>query len=272
MKFDVKTIEAEMERLKPWYHKINLGQGIVTPGLDFEGVWSQIRKSRSAIDYRNKAVLDVASWDGMWAFEAEQLGASMVVAAETSYKKIHNFLFCHKVLGSNVIPFYNISSYNLSERLDVCYAPNGGYGGNFDGFDIVQHLGLLYHLSDPIVSLMEARSVLKEGGVLLLETAIVNSDSPVMLFNGERGKERLYDKDFSCWWAPSLKCLHEMLISCLLEPLPESQNVSSGGPIVRVCVACKALPPNDQSNSRPLIDMGRTWKNRGPGRISLGRT
>ena len=29
-------IFEEMKRLSPWYHKIDLGDGVVTPGEDFE--------------------------------------------------------------------------------------------------------------------------------------------------------------------------------------------------------------------------------------------
>jgi len=185
MNAELEHLKIEMERLSPWYHKIDLGPGLVTPGQAFDPIWEMIRKTRTAIDYDRKAVLDIASWDGMWAFEAEQLGAELVIASETAYKKIYNFLFCQRVLQSRVIPFYNISAYNLSERLDVCYSPFGGHGGGqFDGFDVVHHLGLMYHLSDPILSLLETRSVMKENGLLLLETAYGRGESSSMLFNG----------------------------------------------------------------------------------------
>ena len=208
----------------------------------------------------------------MCAFEAERLGASMVVATETCYKKLDNFLLCRNVLGSRVIPFYNISSYTLSERLDVCFAPSGGYGIDFEGFDIVQHLGLLYHLSDPLLSLMEARSVTKEGGMLLLETACIISDASVMLFQGpQRGAGRIYAEDASTWWAPSIQCIEEMLYTCLFEPIHESRHLQPGvNNIARLSIVARALPPREESKKMQLFDLGRTWGSRGPGQIRLG--
>jgi SAM-dependent methyltransferase len=269
----VDYIREGVERLAPWYHKIDLGSGILTPGYDFEPVWDSIRRSRSLIDYRGKSVLDIASWGGMWAFEAEARGASMVVAVETAFKKQENFLFCREVLRSRAIPFYNVSAYNLAERLDVCFTPFGGSNRTaFEGFDIVQHLGLLYHLSDPIASLMQTRSVMKDGGLLLIETAYHVSDKPTMLFQGVRRKEgRIYAEDHTTWWAPSLQCLTEMLATALFEPVPDSLSTAPMGEISMVSLVCRALPLDDQSRMRLLHDLGRTWRYRGPGHLPLGQ-
>ncbi|MEZ5892044.1 MAG: hypothetical protein R3C58_02690 [Parvularculaceae bacterium] len=67
-------IEKRIRELSPWYHKIDLGDGIVTPGFNFERLWSSTLKVIDAIDYKGKRVLDLASWDGFWAFEAERRG------------------------------------------------------------------------------------------------------------------------------------------------------------------------------------------------------
>lgn len=245
----------------------------MTPGYDFEPVWEGIRRSRRGIDYRDRSVLGIASWDGMWAFEAEALGAAHVVAVGTLYKKLENILFCREVLRSRVIPFYNVSAYNLAERLDVCFTP---FGGNqrfsVEGFDIVQHLGLLFHLSDPIDSLMQARSVMKGGGTLLIETAYHTGDSATMLFQGVRRKEgRIYAEDFTTWWAPSLSCLYEMLSTALFEPMDGSCHTTPFGEISRVSLACRALPLDGCCRQGLLHDLGRTWKYRGPGHIPLGQ-
>lgn len=60
MNYSKAQLEAEVEK-RFWYHKINLGNGIVTPGYDFDDVWDGIRISRGAIDYNRKRVLDIAS-------------------------------------------------------------------------------------------------------------------------------------------------------------------------------------------------------------------
>lgn len=235
--------EQIIEELKKynWYHEIDLGDGIFTPGQTaFNGIWNMTRSVRSNIDYTNKKVLDICAFDGMFSFEAEKLGASLVVATDCCYNQYKNILFCLKVLNSNVIPYYNISPYNLEDRLDVfltecIFDKDEPYDRLFD---IVQHLGLLYHVRDPILSLSQARSVIKTGGYLLLETAGIDGDESKMVFNGVPGKDEYwptcgmqmpppnfnYQKtsarimpDSSTWWCPTVNCLKEILKSCLFE-------------------------------------------------------
>lgn len=207
-----------------WYHKIDLGKGIVTPGLDFDPIWNNIRESRKSINYSGKNVLDIASYDGMWAFEAEKLGANLVVATDCYYENYKKILFCHKILNSQVIPYYNVSPYNLYNRLDVFFEENWGDQKPYDRlFDVVQHLGLLYHLRDPMISLSQSRSVIRTGGYLLIETAaVINEESSCMIFNGvPPNKQRIY-ADTTTWWAPTITCLKEMLRSTLFEPIEDS--------------------------------------------------
>ena len=114
-----EALEAEVEKRAPWYHSIDLGLGVTTPGRSYDSIWEKIRLVRRNIDYKQKRVLDIASYDGMWAFEAERLGAAEVVATDVTYHAFEHFLFCKQVLDSQVVPYYNVSPYNLAERLDV---------------------------------------------------------------------------------------------------------------------------------------------------------
>lgn len=209
-----------------WYHKIDLGNGVVTPGRDFEPVWDNIRAARRSIDYSEKRVLDIGSMEGMWAFEAEKLGASTVVATDCYCEGgfgsvLDKFLFCRSALNSSVIPCYNTSPYQLWDRLDTIIRGRIDEGSaDCTLFDIVQHLGVLYHLRDPLLSLSQSRSMIKTGGLLLLETAAVaNDDASCMHFNGVPPDEfRIYN-DKTTWWAPTLPCLKEMARASLFEPM-----------------------------------------------------
>ena len=85
-------------------------------------------------------------------------------------------------------------------------------------FDIVQHLGLFYHLRDPFLSLSQARSCIKTGGTLLMETnVIMDRDESFMLYNGIPSTYRISD-NYSVWWSPTVSCLNEMLVASLFEP------------------------------------------------------
>lgn len=63
-----------------WYHSIDLGHGIVTPGFfDHRPVLAEYRLPESLA---GKRVLDVATFDGFWAFEFERRGAQEVVSVD----------------------------------------------------------------------------------------------------------------------------------------------------------------------------------------------
>jgi tRNA (mo5U34)-methyltransferase len=279
-------INSIKERLKNdftyWYHKIDLGNGITTPGFDYDPLWNNIRNVREQVDYKNKTVLDIASFDGLWAFEAEKLGAKKVVATDCFYRTFSNFLFCKEVLGSKVVPYYNISPYNLFDRLDVFLMENYDKEKPFERmFDIVQHLGLFYHLRDPFLSLSQARSCVKTGGTLLMETnVILDEDESFMLYNGIPLTYRISD-NYSVWWSPTVSCLNEMLVASLFEPHTESiKIVEFDQPLFskvsrfqkekskkkyrigRLCLTATAVDPNE-ANSEFVREIRRTFRNPG---------
>lgn len=282
--------EEIKEKLKTeftyWYHRIDLGNGIVTPGFDYNPMWDNIRKVRKSIDYKNKIVLDIASFDGLWAFEAEKLGAKTVVATDCLYRSSKNFLFCKEILGSKCIPYYNVSPYNLFDRLNVFFEENYDDEKRYERmFDIAQHLGLLYHLRDPFLSLSQTRSCLKNGGTLLIETNVVmDSDESFLLYNGIPFTHRVSD-NYSVWWIPTVNCLKEMLIGTLFEPVDSSISIleftqplqskvkrfpkrnhpgkiERDYKIGRLCMIAKALKP-EKAEPEFLREMQRTYRNPG---------
>ncbi len=250
------TVLKEEIAKRRWYHRMDLGNGVTTPGFPWEWLWKATRHARSAIDYQGKTVLDLGSWDGMWAFEAEMLGAAFVVATDCMntwqvpwHQGMNNLLLVREAIFSQVIPLFNVSLYALRERLDnVLFS----HPLMKDGFDIVQHLGLLYHLRDPLFSLAQSRSVLKEGGTLLVETAVSPGESVSMQFNSGAGA--FYD-DFTTWWAPTLPCLREMLRLSFLE-LDESSITRAGDPnsVFRAAIRAKAVSPTNAIGDRYNLD------------------
>ena len=282
---------AELVAQRPyWYHKIPLPDGTVTPGMDLEPIWDNIRGVRNQVSYEGLRVLDIASFDGLWAFEAEAEGASQVVATDCLTGTFENFLLVRSILESNVIPYFNVSPYNLSDRLDVFFEENfGQVGQNAKRFDIVQHLGLFYHLRDPMLSLAQARSVMVPGGSLLIETeVVVGRNDSALVFNGIPGSPRLRD-NYSVWWAPTRLCLEEMLRANFLEPIEDSWSlidfevpVSRGGRLEaehpaemvrlgRAALWCTAVEPNGEVDKWER-EMMRTFRNPGLDLRRLGWT
>ena len=207
-------ILKKIEELKPWYHRIDFGDGIITPGLNLEKVWEGANVVVDKFDYKGKKVLDLASWDGYWAFKAESKGASLVVSSDIRLEGYRNLLFAREILKSDVIPLCNVSVQDLENRLDGVGLP--------EKYDVIHHFGLLYHLRDPLLSFAQVRKMLNDDGVLILETAFIDDDkNSYMMFSGLPDNIHFYG--MSDAWAPTKLCLREMLIRSFLKPIREDE-------------------------------------------------
>lgn len=188
-----EEIKTESQKFGQWFHAIELTPGFTTvPFHKIDYLWDMIRSVRRSVPYRGKSVLDVGTNDGMWAFEAEKLGADPVITIDTDQygEEPHKrFAFAKGVLKSNVWPYIA----DVQELL--------GWLGTFD---IIQYFGVLYHIEDPIRSLHRLHDVVKPDGVMLLETAVWNDQGPPMArFNSDLG---VYN-DGTTFWLPNLACL-----------------------------------------------------------------
>ena len=99
-----------------WVHSIDLGNGIVTPGM-----WGPpsptIMRALDTIDFRGKKVLDIGCWDGLWSFEAEKRGATTVVATDLNTQRWPpdghlTFMLAHEALASKAI-YRSVSMYDV---------------------------------------------------------------------------------------------------------------------------------------------------------------
>ncbi len=148
-----------------WYHSIDLGGGVVTPGV----VKSSQVLPRYEIpeDLSGKSVLDIGAWDGFYSFEAARRGADRVLATDSfswsgpGWGTKRGFELARDALGfADVVDDQDIDTMDISED---------ALGSRFD---VVFHLGVLYHLRDPITSLERAASVCDELLILETETAL----------------------------------------------------------------------------------------------------
>jgi tRNA (mo5U34)-methyltransferase len=77
---DIEQVRKEVDALK-WHHTIDLGHGIVTPGQDNSP--KKLKRLEFPESFKGKSVLDIGSWDGFFAFEAERRGADKVLATDS---------------------------------------------------------------------------------------------------------------------------------------------------------------------------------------------
>lgn len=187
-----------------WAHSIDLGHGIITPGI-----WGKpqplILRAFDDIDFRGKKVLDVGCWDGLWSFEAEKRGAEAVYAtddiSQRSYNNQGTFSLAHEALASRVNYFPQLSVFDI-RSLGIA------------DFDVVLFCGVHYHLRDPLLALARLRQVMKTGGLILIEGDVIygSNESYSDFFY-----HTAYGDDQSVWWVPTIPCLKEWIESSYLE-------------------------------------------------------
>ena len=157
-------IQAELRRLAPWFHRIDLGGGLYTKTASVmgepvdhpHGPWQTIQKLLPR-DLSGKTLLDVGCNAGFYAFEAKRRGARRVLGVDGQRQHVRQGLFVRKALGLDV-EFRRLNVYELSPR-------------SVGRFDITLALGLLYHLKHPILALENLYQVTKD--LLVVETAIM---------------------------------------------------------------------------------------------------
>jgi tRNA (mo5U34)-methyltransferase len=180
-----------------WFHRIDLGNGIVTPGLDdsrWKLDWLQLPERLDGL-----SVLDIGAWDGFFSFECERRGAKRVVACD---KFVWNgggggtkagFELARRVLRSRVRDT-EVDVYDLDSRKPGV-------------FDLVLFLGVLYHLKHPLLALEKVAAITR--GALILETLVDlrTLEHPAMRYypGGER------DGDPTNWWGPNPAAVRAML-------------------------------------------------------------
>jgi tRNA (mo5U34)-methyltransferase len=198
---DVHELRREVAAIR-WFHTIDLGDGVVTPGEDASP--EKLRRIHLPPDLSGKTVLDVGAWDGFYSFEAERRGAERVVAIDPNawrapvgagnpWSGRQGFDLARRALGSKVEDV-DIGLEELApERIGT--------------FDVVLFLGVLYHLPDPLPVLERVSALARE--LLILETQVdlMWTRRPAMAHYP--GSELLGDA--SNWWGPNPPLVEALL-------------------------------------------------------------
>jgi len=209
-----------------WYHSIDLGQGVVTPGMSQSVPLAGPELPR----FQGRSVLDIGAWDGFYSFQAERLGAARVVAldhyawcvdipARDAYweecRRLgqvpdgsrdltdfwrpdapgrRGFDLAREILGSAVEPV-------LGDFSTMDLAPLGC-------FDVVLYLGVLYHVKDPVGVLERLRQTATEVAVIETEAVHLDGYGDARLMDFFPGDE--LRADYGNWFVPTEMALHAL--------------------------------------------------------------
>lgn len=188
-----RSLQVEVDAIK-WFHRIDLGDGVVTPGVDHTQEKLRFVSLPERLD--GLSVLDVGAWDGFFSFEAERRGASRVVAMDWTMwqgESKRGFELARQALGSKVEDV-DLDVMDLTpERLGT--------------FDVVLFLGVFYHLENPLAALRRVSEVCDRH--LVVESLVdkVYTRRPSLVFYpGDKENE-----DSSNWFGPNPAALLEMI-------------------------------------------------------------
>lgn len=193
---DPETLKKEVAKVR-WFHTIDLGNGIVTPGVDDSP--SKLKILGLADDLSRMSVLDIGAWDGFFSFEAERRGASRVVATDS-------FVWQGRSWGGKC--GFDLAKTALRSKVeDVTIDVLDLSPERVGKFDVVFFLGVLYHMRHPLLALERVASVTE--GRLILETHVDRTwdKQPVMVFYPEAE----LNGDSTNWCGPNPAAVEAML-------------------------------------------------------------
>jgi tRNA (mo5U34)-methyltransferase len=192
-----------------WYHTIDLGGGVVTPG--FYDHRPYLAHYSLPDDLSGKTALDVGAASGFFSFELERRGARVTAidlpawhahdfspiyqpeqSLEAADAYLHQpFELARRALGSSVERRL-VSIYDLSPE-------------SVGSFDLVFCGSLLIHLTDPIRALWKIAGVTRERAIIATVITRTLQEQPIAQMTGyPRG---------DTWWAPTRRCLELMAAS-----------------------------------------------------------
>lgn len=223
-----RELRARVAGAPFWWHSIDLGHGVTTPGMKSPEQLAREVSSLALPDLRGRTVLDIGAWDGFFSFLAEERGAARVVAcdrfawaldreAKDRYKadcKSRGVppLSFDRVPGllRDELPgkrAFDLAHAARKSRVETLVAEYMTMDLDAVGaFDVVLYLGVLYHMEDPLAALRRVRRL--TSGVAIIETEAVAvggfEGRPFAEFFPPDGKLL---GDPTNFWSPNAPCL-----------------------------------------------------------------
>jgi 2-polyprenyl-3-methyl-5-hydroxy-6-metoxy-1,4-benzoquinol methylase len=208
-------IFERIDALKPWFHSIDLGDGMRIQrdpvyGEDTtypKSVWEAIKKLLPG-NIKGLRVLDVGCNAGYFSVEMKRAGASYVLGIEGFPQYLAQAKLVRDILQID-LDLRELNVYQVTEDLGQ--------------FDITLFLGVLYHLKHPLLALENLAKVTE--GILVVESAILpdfpSTNSQISDYGGPIHELRFVGNEpagnqpgvvgLQNWFIPSLTCLRAFL-------------------------------------------------------------
>lgn len=194
---DVAELRSQVAN-HTWFHSIDLGQGVVTPGSKSTSVLAKEAAAFfDSVALGGRSLLDVGAWNGFFSFEAKRRGATVLATDSMSWnspsvKGLETFRLCRSQLGLDV----------PDRTVDVDDLPSA-----VEPHDVVLFAGVLYHRIDAVRSIASVAAVTRH--LLILETHqdAAKIEQPAMIYYP--GSE--LNNDETNWWGPNTRCVDGLL-------------------------------------------------------------
>src|SRR3989442_659955 len=209
-----------------WYHTIDLGNGLVTPGTyDYR---TALPRFQFPEDMGGMNVLDVGSATGFFAFEFERRGANVISVELPSIEDwdmphgkdrqltLENLMAFHQVSTIEEVQYFHLDGpfefclKALNSKIRRCHSTIYDLSAKklgVDTFDLIFVGDVLLHIFSPLKALAALAPLCR--GTLIVSSDLANEGygQPIMQYIG--GEERSGDN--RSWWIPNRLCLEKRL-------------------------------------------------------------
>ena len=222
-----RALQERVAEVPFWFHSIDLGDGVVTPGHKSAGALRAELDALALPDLRGKSVLDIGGWDGYFAVAAERRGAARVAVVDHymwSMDSPGQQAYWRRCIEQGVTPrpyheteFWHPETLPGKRGFDLA---RDALGSSVEAivedfmtcdlaelrrWDVVLYLGVLYHMEEPLSALRRVAEVTRELAVVETEAIVVPGLEHEALWRFFPGAE--LNGDVSNWWAPNLTAL-----------------------------------------------------------------
>lgn len=251
---DQAGIESLAASVPFWWHSIDLGHGVTTPGFKEKELLRDEVRNLQLPSLRGRSVLDIGAFDGYFSFEAERRGAARVVALD-------HFCWCQDF--TRMKPFGVSVACGEAEKASYDEIPENYRAGNYPGklgfdtaknalgsrveshiedfmamdveqlgtFDVVLFLGVLYHMADPVEATRRLAALTERVAIIETEAIMIGGMEDRALCEFFPDDELAHDP--TNWWSPNAKAVEGMCRSAGFQRVvrlvePDSSDLKPG--------------------------------------------